>query len=150
VVASRVRFDRGQNTRRGFHRIGIVLAIVILILGGVATTVVVLEDNVGVDRAVGILLFFVIGAIMVYGAAWALGWIFAGFMGDSGEGFFASRRQKQKLEQLRVILGAILEYLQQESGFGPTVFIRIGARLRRLSRMKSAKYTRQSWHSSRR
>ncbi len=82
----RRRRERGRDRRRainnvtsrihrGFHRIGIVLAVLVLLLDVVAVFVI------HADSA----LPLIVVAAFLYVAARAVGWILAGFLGSSGQ-----------------------------------------------------------------
>lgn len=70
---------RTQRIHRGFHRVGAVLAGVVLLLG---IAYVFAEPFSFRANATGFALGFLLAAAVVYAFSRAIGWIIAGFAGD--------------------------------------------------------------------
>ena len=71
---------RAQRIKTGFHRIGIVLATVAVLIGLAITYLDGWKERSPTDLAVA-----AVTGIALYALAFALGWIVAGFAGDRDE-----------------------------------------------------------------
>ena len=69
---------RTLRIKIGFHRIGTVL-VVLCVLPAIWAVVAIIQGSQ--DGWIG-LLGSALGAVALYGIAWAFGWIIAGFAGD--------------------------------------------------------------------
>jgi hypothetical protein len=65
---------RAQRIKTGFHRAGIALATLVVVLG----FLILWNPRAGPDEAMSILIM----AAIAYGVMWGLGWAIAGFVGD--------------------------------------------------------------------
>ena len=75
---------RAQRIKTGFHRIGMVSAGVPLFAAAAGYLVGVLSQE-GIAILIG-------AAVALYAAAWAMGWIVAGFAGDGDRGAAGDKR----------------------------------------------------------
>jgi hypothetical protein len=66
---------RSQRIHRGFHRIGVVVVLIALVLA-IINLPSVLQNPLGQN------VFGLVGMGFLYGIARAIGWILAGFIGD--------------------------------------------------------------------
>jgi len=84
---------RAQRVKTGFHRIGVVIAVVIGVpsIGAILMSLSIgmgwmaKETNIRSSEWLSILgagAIFLVVAFLGYVAAWTLGWIIAGFAGD--------------------------------------------------------------------
>ena len=70
--------NRTQRIHRGFHRVGILLGAIVLLLGAAIAFAMRTEP----DKVSEVVLIFVAVATAVYALSRAIGWIIAGFAGD--------------------------------------------------------------------
>ena len=73
---------RAQRIHRGFHRFGIVLAGIVVILGAVAFTVVAIEEPDKSYQQAFVLAGFSVTAVVAYVLSRAVGWIISGFASE--------------------------------------------------------------------
>ena len=87
---------RARRIKTGFHRIGVVLAVLLIVPGAVSIAIGAYLGFAGRNDASGALGFdasealgfgaaLVGAAALLYAAARALGWIIAGFAGDGDQ-----------------------------------------------------------------
>jgi hypothetical protein len=72
---------RTSRIRLGFHRLGLVLAALLIVVFAIDTVRI---TNHGGSVSIDAMMSVVTAAGALYGMCWALGWVIAGFMGDEG------------------------------------------------------------------
>jgi uncharacterized protein (DUF697 family) len=69
---------RTSKIRRGFHRLGLVLAALLIVVFAIDRII-----NHGGSVSIDAMMTAATAAGALYGMCWALGWVIAGYMGDN-------------------------------------------------------------------
>ena len=75
---------QASRVRRGFHRLGLVLAALLIVAFATDAVRIVINDGHVSSATLQMAMVVVIYAGALYAACWGLGWVISGFMRDEG------------------------------------------------------------------